>query len=63
MHFTRVQLKNWRNFVSVDLKLGERLFITGPKFRDWGFMTARGWVRWSEYLGPLQPDRSSRCSK
>jgi predicted ATPase len=30
MHFTRIQLKNWRNFVSVDLKLGERLFITGP---------------------------------
>jgi len=30
MHFTRLQLKNWRNFVSVDLKLGERLFITGP---------------------------------
>ncbi len=30
MHFTRVQLKNWRNFVSVDLKLGERLFVTGP---------------------------------
>jgi predicted ATPase len=30
MHFTRVQLKNWRNFVSVDLRLGERLFITGP---------------------------------
>ncbi|MBI4323629.1 MAG: AAA family ATPase, partial [Chloroflexi bacterium] len=30
MHFTRVQLKNWRNFVTVDLKLGERLFITGP---------------------------------
>ena len=30
MHFTRLKLKNWRNFVSVDLKLGERLFITGP---------------------------------
>jgi predicted ATPase len=30
MHFTRIQLKNWRNFVKVDLKLGERLFITGP---------------------------------
>jgi energy-coupling factor transporter ATP-binding protein EcfA2 len=30
MHFTRIQLKNWRNFVSVDLRLGERLFITGP---------------------------------
>ncbi|HQY71420.1 MAG TPA: hypothetical protein PLW13_13380 [Pseudomonadales bacterium] len=38
------------------------LFITGPKFRNWGFMTDRGWVHWSEYLGPLQPDRSSRCS-
>lgn len=30
MHFTRVRLKNWRNFVSVDLKLGERLFLAGP---------------------------------
>jgi predicted ATPase len=30
MHFTRLQLKNWRNFVNVDLRLGERLFITGP---------------------------------
>jgi predicted ATPase len=30
MHFTRLKLKNWRNFVSVDLKLGDRLFITGP---------------------------------
>jgi hypothetical protein len=30
MHFARIQLKNWRNFVSVDLKLGERLFITRP---------------------------------
>jgi predicted ATPase len=30
MHFTRLQLKNWRNFVSVDLPMGERMFITGP---------------------------------
>lgn len=30
MYFTRLKLKNWRNFVSVDLALGERLFITGP---------------------------------
>ncbi|MEI8140402.1 MAG: AAA family ATPase [bacterium] len=30
MLFTRIQLTNWRNFVNVDLKLGERLFITGP---------------------------------
>ena len=27
------------------------LFVTGPKFRAWGFMTARGWVPWQEYLG------------
>lgn len=30
MHFTRLKLKNWRNFVGVDLEIGERLFITGP---------------------------------
>lgn len=30
MYFTRLRLKNWRNFVKVDLPLGERLFITGP---------------------------------
>jgi predicted ATPase len=30
MHFTRLSLRNWRNFVSVDLVLGERLFVTGP---------------------------------
>ena len=30
MHFVRLKLKNWRNFVSVDLRLGERVFITGP---------------------------------
>lgn len=30
MHFTRLKLKNWRNFTRVDLVLGERLFITGP---------------------------------
>jgi len=30
MQFTRLKLKNWRNFTKVDLKLRERLFITGP---------------------------------
>lgn len=30
MHFTRLRLKNWRNFTRVDLPLGERLFVTGP---------------------------------
>jgi hypothetical protein len=30
MRFSRLILKNWRNFVHVDLKMQERLFITGP---------------------------------
>jgi len=30
MYFTRLRLKNWRNFVAVDLAIGERLFISGP---------------------------------
>lgn len=30
MHFTRLKLKNWRNFTHVDLRLEDRLFITGP---------------------------------
>ncbi|HRH96653.1 MAG TPA: AAA family ATPase [Prosthecobacter sp.] len=30
MHFTRLKLKNWRNFTRVDLELRQRLFITGP---------------------------------
>lgn len=30
MKFTRLKLKNWRNFTRVNLELGDRLFITGP---------------------------------
>ncbi len=30
MHFSRLRLKNWRNFRRVDLRLGDRLFIAGP---------------------------------
>lgn len=30
MRFTRLTLKNWRNFTRVDLPIGDRLFITGP---------------------------------
>jgi predicted ATPase len=30
MQFTRLTLKNWRNFTKVDVEIGERLFITGP---------------------------------
>jgi hypothetical protein len=27
------------------------LFITGAERQEWGFMTERGWVHWSEYIG------------
>lgn len=30
MRFTRLKLKNWRNFTQVDLELGVRVFVTGP---------------------------------
>jgi predicted ATPase len=30
MLFTHLKLKNWRNFVDVNLLMGERLFLTGP---------------------------------
>ncbi len=30
MQFVRLKLKNWRNFTTVDLRIGERLFIAGP---------------------------------
>lgn len=30
MQFTRLKLRNWRNFTQVDLKLGERVFVMGP---------------------------------
>mgnify|MGYP002781015023 CR=1 FL=1 len=30
MRFTRLQLKNWKNFRKVDVELQERVFIVGP---------------------------------
>lgn len=30
MRFARVRLKNWRNFKSVDISLGTRMFVVGP---------------------------------
>jgi len=30
MRFTRLRLQNWRNFRSVDVPLGERVFVVGP---------------------------------
>lgn len=28
------------------------LFITGPKFRKWGFHCKTGWVPWEKFVGP-----------
>jgi predicted ATPase len=30
MYFSHLHLKNWRNFIRVDLPIGERLFLAGP---------------------------------
>lgn len=30
MHFTHLNLKNWRNFTSVDVQLTKRMFVVGP---------------------------------
>ena len=30
MQFTRLKLKNWRNFVSANMAIGKRLFLAGP---------------------------------
>lgn len=33
------------------------LVITGPRYRSWGFVTAKGWVHWRKYLGlPAGPE-------
>lgn len=26
------------------------LFVTGPRFREWGFWCAKGWVHWEQYV-------------
>lgn len=30
------------------------LFITGPKVREWGFMTEDGWVWWEDFVSPAE---------
>lgn len=36
------------------------LVWTGPRRRDWGFQTDRGWVYWRTYLGIAESDKVSR---
>jgi len=39
-----------RLFVGVDGETPVSIFITGPKFREWGFWTIDGWVKWIDYM-------------
>ncbi len=37
------------------------LFLTGPRIRDWGFVTPSGWVRWQDY--PSEPRYDGRTGQ
>ena len=47
-----------RLFLPRELKYTLTLFSTGPKIRDWGFWTTKGWVSHSELIENL-PDGQS----
>ena len=36
------------------------LFITGPRFRQWGFHCPKGWVHWKEFTKPGAPGQIGR---
>jgi len=37
------------------------LFITGPRYREWGFHCAdRGWVAWQDFTNPDNPGETGR---
>lgn len=36
-------------------KPAETLFITGPNYRDWGFLCPQGWRRWDLFVDPANP--------
>ena len=31
------------------------LFITGPRYREWGFRCPAGWVHWQDFTAPRNP--------
>lgn len=41
------------------------LFITGPRYRQWGFHCAeRGWVHWATFTAPGEPGQTGKgCSE
>jgi hypothetical protein len=36
--------------IEIGSKEVHTLFITGPKYKEWGFFTSKGWVIWTEHL-------------
>lgn len=36
------------------------LFITGPKFRTWGFACPKGWIPWQEFCEPTNKGQVGR---
>lgn len=40
------------------------LFITGPRFREWGFHCPHGWVPWAKFVSPdNQHQRGKGCDQ
>lgn len=36
------------------------LFITGPKYRSWGFACPKGWRHWREFVSPFDTGQVGR---
>lgn len=36
------------------------LFITGPRYREWGFHCPKGWVHWKRFTDPKNPGEIGR---
>ena len=36
------------------------LFVTGPRFREWGFHCPQGWRHWKEFTKPGSPGQRGR---
>lgn len=55
----RIRVRTWFNFIRADKYERHRIIFTrtntltlclmGPKTREWGFHTSRGWIGWKDY--------------
>lgn len=44
--------KSLHRLVIPDGRQAVTLFITGPRYRDWGFACPKGWKPWEEFCAP-----------